>query len=321
MTPKPLALTLGDPDGIGPEIALRAWLALRETGPEFLLFGSEAAAAQAAALTGAPEPRPDARFQDAPVLRATDAALSGAASAVCAIEDAVAAVRGGEACALATAPISKARAYKAGFRHPGHTEFIARLTADMPFSGVRGPVMMLACPELRTALVSIHTSLREAIETLTAEAIIHTAQVTHEALRRDFGIDRPRLALAGLNPHAGEGGALGREEIDIVVPAAESLRAQGLDISGPHAPDSLFHAAARTRYDAAVCLYHDQGLIPVKTIDINGGVNVTLGLPVVRTSPDHGTADDIAWKGQADPSSLIAAIRLAAALAARRAAA
>jgi 4-hydroxythreonine-4-phosphate dehydrogenase len=319
----PVALTLGDPDGIGPEISARAWNALRADGPGLVLYGREDIARRACALAGAPEPilgRPEEVCAHAPVLVPVDTRLDGAASAIAALELALADARAGAVCALATAPISKARAYAAGFRHPGHTEFLADAVADLPFTGPRGPVMMLAAPGLRTVLVSIHESLRAAIDALSVERITATAHVTHDALRRDFGIDRPRLALAGLNPHAGEGGALGREEIDIVIPAAEALRADGLDVSGPHAPDSLFHADARAGYDAAICLYHDQGLIPVKTLDIHGGVNITLGLPIVRASPDHGTADAIAWKGVARAESLSAAIRAAAETAARRAA-
>jgi len=319
----PIALTLGDPDGIGPEICARAWLALRNTAPRLVIYGPEDATRRACALAGAPEPviaEPHEAGWEQPALIATPGELHGAAAAVQAVREAVEDARAGAAAALVTAPISKARAYAAGFRHAGHTEFLADLVADLPFQGPRGPVMMLAAPGLRTVLVSIHTSLRAAIEGLSAEAILKTARIAQDALRRDFGVAQPRLALAGLNPHAGEGGALGREEIEIVAPAADQLRAEGVDISGPHAPDSLFHADARTRYDAAICLYHDQGLIPVKTLDVHGGVNVTLGLPIVRTSPDHGTADDIAWRGEARADSLIAAIRLAADIAAQRAA-
>jgi 4-hydroxythreonine-4-phosphate dehydrogenase len=197
---------------------------------------------------------------------------------------------------------------------------VAMLTQNLKQSGPRGPVMMLAGKQLRVALVSIHTSLKEAISGLNAETIIHTARVTAYTLQQDFGIKAPRLALAGLNPHAGEGGSLGREEITIIEPAANALRDEGIDIVGPLPPDAMFHEEARAKYDAAICLYHDQGLIPFKALDFWGGVNVTLGLPVIRTSPDHGTGFDIAGKGVARADSLIAAIRLAADMAARRAA-
>jgi 4-hydroxythreonine-4-phosphate dehydrogenase len=204
--------------------------------------------------------------------------------------------------------------YGAGFAYPGHTEFLAALT------GVPGQeIMMLASPLLRVVPVTVHVSLRDALESLRTAAIVAAARTTHGALRRDFGIDRPRLAIAGLNPHAGEQGALGGEEGTIIVPAIAALRAEGIEVSGPWPPDTMFTAAARARYDAAICMYHDQALIPLKTLDMDHGVNVTLGLPIVRTSPDHGTAYDIAGQGIADPTSLIAAIELAGVLAARRA--
>jgi 4-hydroxythreonine-4-phosphate dehydrogenase len=220
-----------------------------------------------------------------------------------------------------TAPIAKAPLYAAGFRFPGHTEFLADLTAQAPYAGERGPVMMLTARDLRVALVTIHTPLAAVPGEVTVERVVRTALVTHQALRRDFGLAQPRLALAGLNPHAGEGGSIGREEIEVLAPALAALRAQGVDISDPKPSDSLFHEEARRRYDAVVCLYHDQALIPIKTLDFWGGVNITLGLPIVRTSPDHGTGFDIAGKGIARPDSLIAAIRAAAEIAQRRAAA
>ena len=215
---------------------------------------------------------------------------------------------------MVTNPINKAALYHAGFPYPGHTEFLAALT------GAQGrQIMMLAGPELRVVPVTVHASLRASIAMLSTDDDLSAARTTAAALRCDFGIARPRLAIAGLNPHAGEQGALGDEETTIIGPAIGLLREDGIDVSGPWPPDTMFTAAARRRYDAAICMYHDQALIPLKTLDMDHGVNVTLGLPIVRTSPDHGTAYDIAGKGIADPSSLIAAIELAAALAERRA--
>jgi 4-hydroxythreonine-4-phosphate dehydrogenase len=219
------------------------------------------------------------------------------------------------AAALVTNPIHKDSLYRAGFRYPGHTEYLAAL-AEV----TEAPVMMLVCPALRVVPVTIHLALRQAIGELSTTAIIHAGRVTDAALRRDFGIAAPILAVAGLNPHAGEAGGLGREEIEVIEPAIGELRAAGIDARGPLAADTMFHAEARQSYDAALCMYHDQALIPIKTIDFHGGVNVTLGLPFVRTSPDHGTAFAIAGRGVARAESLIAALRLAAAMAARRAA-
>ncbi|GGH04308.1 4-hydroxythreonine-4-phosphate dehydrogenase [Glycocaulis albus] len=317
----PLVLTLGDPDGIGPEIALKAWAALRPDGPVFAVAGGLDILSRTARLLNLPAP---AAIADCSAAHdAFDRALpvlpGGTGSPTLAsIEDGVSRVRSGEASGLVTNPVSKAALYAQGFAFPGHTEFLAHLTSDMPVTGERGPAMMLAVPGLRTVLVTIHQPLREAIASLTSGKIVQTARLAFQALQRDFSITRPRLALAGLNPHAGEGGSMGREEIDILAPALEQLRAEGIDIAGPMPPDTLFHAEARERYDAAICLYHDQGLIPVKTLDFHGGVNVTLGLPIVRTSPDHGTAKDIAGKGVARADSLIAAVRLAQEIAGNR---
>jgi 4-hydroxythreonine-4-phosphate dehydrogenase len=236
-----------------------------------------------------------------------------AALVVRAIDVAVAEVNAGRAAAVVTNPINKDALYRAGFRHPGHTEYLAELAgSDTP------AVMMLASPQLRVVPVTIHLALRRAVAELSVVAIVHAGRVTHAALRRDFAISAPILAVAGLNPHAGEGGALGREDIDIVAPAIAALRAEGIDARGPHAADTMFHAEARRGYDAAICMYHDQALIPIKTLDFDGGVNVTLGLPFIRTSPDHGTAFGIAGQGVARPDSLIAALRLAADMATRR---
>ena len=328
----PLAVTLGDPAGVGPEIIAKAWTALRQSGPAFIAIGDAATIAAA----GSAPVRPvacagDAKsFHDAlPVLDLALAtpAVAGQPSAAAGrqvirwIETAVALARSGEVAGVVTAPIAKSVLYQAGFKFPGHTEFIGELTADAPHAGERGPVMMLTAMDLRVSLVTIHEPLARVPALVTRERIVHAGLVTAQALARDFGIAAPRLAVAGLNPHAGEGGALGGEEISTVAPAVADLRALGVDARGPLPADSLFHEAARRTYDVALCLYHDQALIPVKMLDFWGGVNVTLGLPIVRTSPDHGVAFDIAGQGVARPESLIAAIRLAADIAERRRAA
>jgi 4-hydroxythreonine-4-phosphate dehydrogenase len=235
---------------------------------------------------------------------------ANATAVIDSIERSVALCVRGDVGGMVTNPINKAALYDAGFAYPGHTEFLAALT------GVEGKqVMMLASPQLRVVPVTVHVPLHKAIAMLSQEAIVAVTRTTAAALRRDFGIARPRLAIAGLNPHAGEQGALGEEETAIIAPAIDTLRSEGIEVSGPWPPDTMFTAAARTRYDAAICMYHDQALIPLKTLDMDHGVNVTLGLPIVRTSPDHGTAYDIAGKGIANPASLIAAVKLAAELA------
>lgn len=328
----PLALSLGEPAGVGPEIVAAAWDALKTTGPAFAVVGdaallrrqgapvqavadlSEAAAVFPRALPALDRPLP------APVTPGRPDPANAAAVADW-IEEAVALAVSGAAAGVVTAPIAKAPLYAAGFGFPGHTEFLAELTADVPFAGTRGPVMMLTAKDLRAALVTIHEPLSAVPALVTGERVRRVARVVHEALRRDFGIAAPRLALAALNPHAGEGGAMGREEIEILAPTAADLRAGGIAVTDPLPADTMFHEEARRTYDAAICLYHDQALIPVKTLDFWGGVNVTLGLPVVRTSPDHGTGFDIAGKGVARADSLIAAIRLAGEMAAARAAA
>jgi 4-hydroxythreonine-4-phosphate dehydrogenase len=326
----PLALTMGEPAGIGGEIALAAWLRRDEGVPPFYLIDDPGRLTRLAEALGWPvtiqtvtEPSHTAAvFANAlPVMPVggTPCAAPGkpdptdAKLVTGAIETAVAEVRGGRAAALVTNPINKDALYRAGFRHPGHTEYLAELAGPDAQA-----VMMLAGTALRVVPVTIHLSLREAISTLTTMAIVEAGHVTDAALRRDFGISAPVLAVAGLNPHAGENGGLGREDIDIVAPAVSQLRAAGIDARGPLAADTMFHAAARKTYDAALCMYHDQALIPIKTIDFDGAVNVTLGLPFIRTSPDHGTAFDIAGKGVARPDSLMAALRMAAAMAARR---
>jgi 4-hydroxythreonine-4-phosphate dehydrogenase len=331
MTP-PLAVTMGEAAGIGGEIALQAWLRRGDGVPPFYLIDDPGRLAALARRLGWSVPfcaiaeshEVPARFAEAlPVLPVggTPRAAPGrpdpadAALVIGAIDAAVDAVRAGRAAAVVTNPINKDALYRAGFRHPGHTEYLAELAG----TGTSA-VMMLASAELRVVPVTIHLALRQAVEQLSATAIVHAGRVTHQALMRDFGVVRPVLAVAGLNPHAGEAGGLGREDIEIIAPAIAELRAAGIDARGPLAADTMFHAAARRGYDAALCMYHDQALIPVKTIDFDGAVNVTLGLPFIRTSPDHGTAFDIAGQGVARPDSLIAALRLAAQMAARRAA-
>jgi len=333
--PLPLALTLGEPAGVGPEIVVKAWQALRGAGPVFLAIGDYAALAGAPGSSGVLLKRvtspADAAACFAEALPVLDLPLGAPAtpgmpsaeaapSVVQWIETAVRLTLGGEASGVVTAPIAKAPLYEAGFKFPGHTEFLGELTAAAPHAGERGPIMMLAAQDLKVTLVTVHAPLARVPTLLSREAIVHAARVTAQALRRDFGVAKPRLAVAGLNPHAGESGAIGREEVELVAPAIVQLRAEGVDATGPYPADTLFPAEMRTRYDAAVCLYHDQALIPVKMLDFWGGVNVTLGLPIVRTSPDHGAGFDIAGKGVARADSLIAAIRLAEAIARRRAA-
>jgi 4-hydroxythreonine-4-phosphate dehydrogenase len=330
----PLALTLGDPAGVGPEIVAKAWQALHAQGPAFVVIGD----ADLLAAQGAPVRRVAsmaegaAAFSDAlPVLHLPLSApvepgkpsAAHAPSIIGWIETAVELALKGEAAGVVTAPIAKAPLYEAGFKFPGHTEFLADLTIAEPMPAdkgltERGPVMMLASGDLRTVLVTIHEPYARAPALLSVERIVHTAVVAAEALKRDFGVANPRLAVAGLNPHAGESGRIGREEIEVIAPAVAALRERGIDAVGPRPADTLFHPEARRTYDAAVCMYHDQALIPVKMLDFWGGVNVTLGLPIVRASPDHGTGYDVAGKGVARPDSLIAAIRIADSIAARR---
>jgi len=327
---QPLAVTMGEPAGIGAEITLAAWTRLRADGPRFVLLDDADRVAALAARIGSAAPvrkvasmaEGAAAFASAlPVLHRPlpapvtmgrpDAANAGAV--IAAIEEAVALTRAGEAASVVTNPIQKAVLTRAGFPHPGHTEFLAALAGPEV-----KPVMMLACPGLRTVPVTVHLPLRVAIDRLTTEAIVVTARIVNAALRDDFGIALPRLAIAGLNPHAGENGTLGEEDAAIAAPAVAALRAEGIAATGPHPTDTLFTPHARATYDAALCLTHDHAMIPVKTLDMDGGVNVTLGLPFVRTSPDHGTALDIAGTGRAAPGSLIAAMRMAAEMAANR---
>ena len=317
---------MGDPAGIGGEITAKAWLALRGTGPVFLAIDDPdrlGAFGVPLRIIDEAEQAADVFGADLPVLPLALAASgrpgrpdpANAGVVIASIERAVALAQEGSASGVVTNPINKAALYEAGFHHPGHTEFLAELT------GVSGQeVMMLASPMLRVVPVSVHVPLRRAVATLSTAAIVAAGRTAAAALRRDFGIPAPRLAVAGLNPHAGEGGALGCEDGAVVAPAVAALREAGIDATGPWPPDTMFTPAARARYDVALCMYHDQALIPLKTLDIDGGVNVTLGLPIIRTSPDHGTAYDIAGKGIASSASLIAALRLAAELAGRRAA-
>ena len=333
MKPGPLALSLGDPAGIGPEIIVKAWNELRHGGPPFMVVGDAQSLASASAggssilkAVLSPSEALDTFSQALPVLNlplrgpvvAGQPSAAAAPSIIQWIETAVGLALSGAVAGVVTAPIAKAPLYEAGFKFPGHTEFLGELTAAERFEGARGPVMMLTAGGLRVVLVTVHTPLAKVSSSLSIEAIVNVGRVTADALRRDFGIARPRLAVAGLNPHAGEGGGIGREEIEIVAPAVAALQDLGIEVSGPYPSDTLFPEAMRASYDAAICLYHDQALIPVKMLDFWGGVNVTLGLPIVRTSPDHGVGFDIAGRGLARPDSLIAAIRMAGEIADRR---
>ena len=318
-----LALTMGDPAGIGGELTVSAWRALRQSGPAFVAIDDPARLASVPVRTVRTLAEAAAVFPEAlPVLPQPlgAAAVPGrpdsanAPATIVSIERAVRLAQSGEASAVVTNPISKAVLYAAGFPHPGHTEFLGALT------GCAHPVMMLANDFLRVVPVTVHVSLRAALDGLTTAIVVDTARITAKTLREQFGVAAPRLAVAGLNPHAGEGGAMGNEEARIIAPAVAALRDEGIAVTGPHPPDTMFTPAARAGYDAAICMYHDQALIPLKTLDMASGVNVTLGLPIIRTSPDHGTAFDIAGQGRADPASLIAALRLAATLAERRSA-
>jgi 4-hydroxythreonine-4-phosphate dehydrogenase len=334
---KPLAVSMGDPAGIGLELAARVW-AERNAAPPFFFVGDPDALERASARLGLTKPKLNV-VDDAGNIAESGDALSvlhvplameetpgapdpvNADTTLQAIERGVDAVVQGAASALVTLPIAKAVLHTADFGFPGHTEFIAHLTKDQPWPHARGPVMMLAGPTLRVALATIHTPLAKVSSQLTRERIVHVGEVVGEALKRDFGVAEPRIALCGLNPHAGEEGNIGREEIEIVDPAAALLRAEGWDVSDARSADALFHDDARQSYDAVIALYHDQGLIPIKTLHFWDAVNVTLGLPVVRTSPDHGTGFDIAGKGVARADSFRAALKLAWEMAERRAAA
>jgi 4-hydroxythreonine-4-phosphate dehydrogenase len=327
----PLALTLGEAAGIGPDLTLAVWRRRVELDlPPFYLIGETDFLRSRARVLGldvplvvvAPEEAP-AAFQRAlpvaPLGMAVTAApgkpdASSAPAAIASIRRAVADVLAGRAAAVVTNPVAKNVLYRSGFAEPGHTEFLAKLAAEATGKPVH-PVMMLWSAELAVVPVTIHLPLRDVVSRLTTELIVETGRIVARDLSNRFGIARPRIAVAGLNPHAGEEGALGEEDASIVAPAVAQLRAEGIDAIGPLPADTLFHERARVGYDVALCMYHDQALIPIKTLAFDRAVNVTLGLPFVRTSPDHGTAFDIAGTGRADPSSLVAALQLAARLA------
>jgi 4-hydroxythreonine-4-phosphate dehydrogenase len=328
---KPLALTLGEPAGIGPDITIKAWLRRNELKlPAFYLLGDGDLLSHRAKVLGLNVKFADVRAEDAlgafadalPVVATGQVAAAqpgrpddtSADAALASIRQAVDDVVTGRASAVVTNPIAKSVLYRAGFRHPGHTEFLAELAATGGHTPQ--PVMMLWSPALVVVPVTIHLALREAIARLSRDLIVATGRIVVADLKARFGIARPRLAVSGLNPHAGEDGSLGTEERTIVAPAIEILRGDGIEIRGPLPADTMFHDDARKTYDCAICMYHDQALIPVKTLAFDDAVNVTLGLPFIRTSPDHGTAFDIAGTGRANPSSLIAALRLAARMAA-----
>ncbi|WGW02488.1 4-hydroxythreonine-4-phosphate dehydrogenase PdxA [Tropicibacter oceani] len=315
MTPSPIAVSCGEPAGIGPELVEACWQVLKGDLP-FYWIGDPAhlpGTVPCATIT-APGEAAQIASHALPVLPLAfdgpripgQAQPAHAKGVIAAIETGVAQVQSGAASGLCTLPIHKqALAEGAGFGFPGHTEFLAHL------AGADEVVMMLASDMLRVVPVTIHIALSAVPAQLTPGLLERRLRITHAALRDQFGITNPRIAVAGLNPHAGEGGRMGREEITVITPVLERLRAEGMDLAGPLPADTMFHAAARTRYDVAVCMYHDQALIPIKTLDFDRGVNVTLGLPFIRTSPDHGTAFDIAGTGQGNPSSTLAALRLA----------
>jgi 4-hydroxythreonine-4-phosphate dehydrogenase len=333
---KPIALTLGEPAGIGPDITIAAWLRRKSDGvPPFYLLGDSTVIVARAKLLGLDLPLFDLSLKDvgkSDVSKIFAEALpivatghpvtahpgnpddNSAPAAIGSIRQAVNDVVAGHAGAVVTNPIAKSVLYRAGFAHPGHTEFLAELAAAN--ASRPQPVMLLWSPDLAVVPVTIHVPLRDAITMLSSRMIVDTVRIVVADLRSRFGIESPRIAVSGLNPHAGEDGSLGTEDQTIVAPAVATLRTEAIDVKGPFPADTMFHEAARRTYDCAICMYHDQALIPVKTLAFDRAVNVTLGLPFIRTSPDHGTAFDIAGTGHADPSSLIAALRLAARMAA-----
>ena len=324
----PLAVALGDPAGIGPEIAAKAWMA-RESQDLHPFFAVGDARSIETVWSGPvvrisdPDQAGAAFDHGLPVIQMEDAgpitpgqpSLEGARCSLDSLELAAGLTRAGTSSGLVTGPVSKSQLYAIGFRHPGQTEFIAE-RCGVARDNV---VMMLAGPSLKVVPVTTHVPIAEVSGLLTVELLLAKARTTARGLTRNFGILNPRLAFAGLNPHAGEGGALGREEIDVILPAIEQLREEGMDVTGPHSPDAMFHPRAREAYDAAICLYHDQALIPLKTLHFDEGVNMTLGLPIVRAAPDHGTAFAIAGRNEAVPGAMIAAIKLAASAAEHRA--
>jgi 4-hydroxythreonine-4-phosphate dehydrogenase len=330
----PLALTLGEPAGIGPDLTLALWKRRREFGlAPFYVIGDPDFLAARARLLGldvplkavTPEQTGDVFAKVLPVVpldlpvtaKPGEPDASSAPAAIASIRHAVADVMAGRAGAVVTNPIAKNVLYRIGFVDPGHTEFLARLAEEATGKAVM-PVMMLWSPVLAVVPVTIHIPLKDVVAQLTSDLIVKTGGIVAHDLAMWFEIAKPRLAVAGLNPHAGEGSTLGEEDETIVAPAVARLRAEGIDATGPLPADTMFHDEARARYDVALCMYHDQALIPIKTLDFHGGVNVTLGLPFLRTSPDHGTAFDIAGTGRANPSSLVAALRLAARMAAAK---
>jgi 4-hydroxythreonine-4-phosphate dehydrogenase len=325
----PLAITMGEPAGVGGELTLKTWLARRSGKRPFFVIDDPARLAGLIRSLGLDVPLQEIAGPDEaaaifsrvlPVLgvrlrgpvRAGHPDPVNAPATIEAIERAAKLAMSGKIAGFATNPIQKKTLQDAGFRHPGHTEFLAEL------AGGAEVAMMLACPALRVVPVTIHLSLAEALHKLEPSTIVRAGRIASAGLKTLFGIARPRLAVAALNPHAGEDGTMGDEEARVIAPAVEQLKRAGIDVRGPAPADTLFHPAARATYDAALCMYHDQALIPIKTIDFSGGVNVTLGLPFVRTSPDHGTALDIAGSGKADAASLIAAMDMADDMARRR---
>ncbi len=325
---RPLAVALGDPAGVGPEIAARAWDARVERSlPPFFAVGDIRSVERVwpgpIARVDSPEAAMAAFATALPIISVSDAGeitpghpdVDGARCAIESLEVAVGLTRSGTASALVTGPVSKAELYRIGFTYPGQTEFIAERCGIARDNAV----MMLAGPTLRVVPITTHIPFAAVAAALSIELIVAKARVTARGLSKNFGIRSPRLAFAGLNPHAGEGGAIGREEIDLLIPAIAQLVAEGIDATGPFAADGMFHARARAGFDVAMCLYHDQALIPLKALHFDDGVNLTLGLPIVRTSPDHGTAFGIAGTGTAQPGAMIAAIALAGEAAARRA--
>jgi 4-hydroxythreonine-4-phosphate dehydrogenase len=320
--PPVIAVSCGDPAGIGPEIALRARQILGQDLP-FAWIGDARHLPQDARFEKIKHPQ-DARHVAGDTVPVLHIDFDGPATAgqpnpahaegvISAIKQGVDWVTSGAAAALCTGPINKKALYEgAGFAFAGHTEYLAHLAGDCDV------VMMLAAPELRVVPVTIHIPITRVAETLTPALLKQSLRITQRALQADFGIASPRLAVAGLNPHAGEGGAMGGEEIALIIPVLDDLRREGMNIIGPLSADTMFHARARATYDVAICMYHDQALIPIKTIDFDGGVNVTLGLPFIRTSPDHGTAYDIAGRGIARPDSFVAALRMAQSMARSR---
>ena len=334
-TPSPLAISLGDPSGIGPEVILGAWAGLRAgrgAPPAFVVGGPGLLRACAESLgidcpiVPIADPS-EAHFASAvglPVLALLDGpwqpgspSPEGARLALTSLKIAAKCALAGAASGVVTAPVAKGALAAIGWDYPGQTEFLA----DMSGRPYRDAVMMLAGPSLRTVPLTVHVALAEVPALLSAELIVHKARIVAAGLSRDFGIAHPRLAIAALNPHAGEGGQFGDEEARIIAPAIATLQAEGIAAFGPVPGDALFTPRARQTFDAALCMYHDQALIPIKALEFDEGVNVTLGLPIIRTSPDHGTAFDIAGSGKADPGAMAAALRMAAQMAQARAAA